>query len=582
MIKRSVISFLFILTAVIIFAQNQPRTAVVPLNAVGVSENEAQVITGLFETALVQTESFHVIEQNQMTEIMEAQAYSISGCTDESCAIEVGKLLSAEQIILGDLSSIGGKIILNAKIIDVESGRNIKADKVEAAGIGAMTNAVELLAFKLAGLTYTTGGDVKVATTFGEVFIETIPAGAEILINGVRKGVSPELISRIPLGQITIEAKKGSMYAVEKVTVAEDTAEIKLDLKEQYGKLFIKSSDQDVDVYIDGKKLGPLGSGFFDKLVIGNHLLELQSDSVYWKDDIEIEIGVSTRVEAYPKGFGYIDYDIPDGAAAWVKGGDLNRTLTGSGSLQLSEGIYRASVDGDIYVPFEKRISITKGDRFNFSPEMQYTDEYQAELKEKRKAEDLSFFTAEIESLVLKFDDEHRFTDDDIALLTDIETKLTSSEFEFKEIKQRFKDISTRVFEIKNKQDRIETLQHEKVELELQIAAVEKSQKNHRTAGWISLGTGATAALFSGTSFLISWTTYQDYLEADEDQWSEIKEKYEMWDLIGYISAGVAVLGGGLAPLIWWTAPDDNEKSASAAQLAAIQMELNTLIKNAE
>ena len=109
MSKRSIFIVILILIAAILPAQNQPRTAIVPLNAVGVSENEAQVITGLFETALVQTESFNVIEQNQMTEIMEAQAYSMGGCTDESCAIEVGKLLSAEQIILGDLSSIGAE-----------------------------------------------------------------------------------------------------------------------------------------------------------------------------------------------------------------------------------------------------------------------------------------------------------------------------------------------------------------------------------------------------------------------------------------------------------------------------------------
>ncbi|MDA3938808.1 MAG: PEGA domain-containing protein [Spirochaetia bacterium] len=175
-----------------------------PFNPIGVSKNDALVVTGLFETGLVKTDSFNVIEQKQVNEILAAQAFTLTGCTDDACAIEFGKLLAAEQIILGDLSTIGGKYILNVKIIDVELGKNIKADSVETSKLSEMTAAAELLAFKLASLTYSEGKNVQIANAFRDVFIETDPTGADIYINGVRKGVSPGLFEKVPLGNITV------------------------------------------------------------------------------------------------------------------------------------------------------------------------------------------------------------------------------------------------------------------------------------------------------------------------------------------------------------------------------------------
>ena len=119
----------------------------IPFNHINISKSDAEVLTGLFETDLVKTENFNVIEQTQLRQILEAQEYAASDCTDEECAIEFGKLLAAEQIVLGTVSAIGGKFVLNTKIIDVATGKNIKADKETTDTLAQMTEAVELLAF---------------------------------------------------------------------------------------------------------------------------------------------------------------------------------------------------------------------------------------------------------------------------------------------------------------------------------------------------------------------------------------------------------------------------------------------------
>lgn len=113
---------------------------------------ESLTASNLFETALVQTDVFLVIEQNQIAEILEAQSFTLSGCTDESCAVEIGKLLAAEQIILGSFSKVGSGYIINAKIIDVTLGRNIQAEKVEFSSMDDLSKSMDLLAYKLAGL----------------------------------------------------------------------------------------------------------------------------------------------------------------------------------------------------------------------------------------------------------------------------------------------------------------------------------------------------------------------------------------------------------------------------------------------
>ncbi len=573
--KKNVILILLAFITVSVFAKENPRVAVVPFNPVGVSENEAMVITSLFETALVQTESFDVIEQNQISEIMDAQAYTMTGCTDESCAIEVGKLLAAEQIILGELSSIGGKFILNAKIIDVEQGKNIKADKVEASGMGEMTNAAELLAFKLAGLTYSSGGEVEIAQAFGEALIETNPSGAEIFINGVKKGVSPDLISKLPLGTIRIEAKKGNLYAVEQVAISSDTAMITLVLKEQYGNLFIKSSERDVKVYFDGKLLGDLGTGFFNKLSVGQHNLELKGQDLYWSEMVDLEPDVSTKVDAYPRGMGYLQYTLPEKAEAVVSGIDFRQVVRGSGTLQLFEGKFTIEAGGEIYNSYQQKITVAKGNKIPFAPEMEFTQEHQdllARQERDRLYKSLSSELNDKKELILP---EHRIVDEELDSLSMIGRNIT--EADFPDLLTEWVELNSEANERKKLQDSLDQYLVQKQELYSQVNKLTGARTSHKVNGWVSAGIGGGSAVLSIVSFILSWTNYQEYLTAGETEWEELKEAYQMWDMVGYVSAGTAALGGGLSPVFLLTGPKDDDIAGPTARLTYVNSEIDRL-----
>lgn len=49
----------------------------------------------------------------------------MSGCTDESCYLEIGKLLSAEGIVTGSIGKVGSRYILSTKLLKTETAQTL-------------------------------------------------------------------------------------------------------------------------------------------------------------------------------------------------------------------------------------------------------------------------------------------------------------------------------------------------------------------------------------------------------------------------------------------------------------------------
>lgn len=105
-----------------LFAQERMRVAVLDLKADGVSTKTASAISNILRTDLVNAKKFVVIERAQMNTILEEQGFQMTGCTDSACAVKVGKLMSANKILVGEVSGVAGKIHTTVRIVDVEKG----------------------------------------------------------------------------------------------------------------------------------------------------------------------------------------------------------------------------------------------------------------------------------------------------------------------------------------------------------------------------------------------------------------------------------------------------------------------------
>ena len=516
-----------------------PRVAILPFDSINVSKADTAALWVLFETAMVKTAAFDVMEQNKISEVMDAQKQSLAGCTDESCAIEVGKLLSAEQIVLGTVSAVGDKYLVSAKIIDVTLGRNIRADRVESGSVAGLTDGVELLAFKLAGLPLTEG--TMIATEFGELFIETSPSEAEILVNGEDRGRSPVLVSRIPIGRATVEAKKDSLYGMQEIEVSKNMGKVSIALEPAKGVLFIKSSNGDVRVILNDVDRGALGSGLFEDLPVGHYSLRLEGKGIGWVGELDIRPNASTQINAFPRSYGEISYRIPEGAKGTIKGSGYSETLEGQGLLSpVWEGDYTISVSGANYEPFSEKISIGRASFFLFSPTLNFTKEFEHQL-----------FSDQLEGIKTIRDSgkEPSITDLENAKL--LKSRMVRSKWDFPVLKRSVDEIIT-IFsdqrQTSGRRDRISELNAQIADLENKIMRRTRSGRGMLTGGLISIGTGIASLVAAGYSYIEGGNAYSEYTDAQTSNSAiEEREKVELYSAVftaAAIAGGVTLLAG--------------------------------------
>jgi hypothetical protein len=218
----------------------------------------------------------------------------------------------------------------------------------------------------------------EMARESGTVFVETDPPGADVFVNGVNQGISPVLISNVPLGIARIESRKGALYGMEEVRVARGVSKLSLTLAEQYGTLYVKSSNYAVEVFLDEKKLGRLGSGLFERIPVGQHQLELKGWGLYWAGEVTIPLGEIAQVEASPRAFGTISYSLPTGVSAEISGQSFHQTVEGAGTLApVWEGAYTVQTASEIYEPYSAEVSIERGKEVTISPTLFPTAEYE-------------------------------------------------------------------------------------------------------------------------------------------------------------------------------------------------------------
>ena len=109
------------------------RVAVFDLKAdSGVSRSTTSLLSDLLRKDLAATHRMIVMDRNDMETILEAQGMNLRDCTEEGCAIKLGRILDTDKLIVGSVSILGGRYILYAKMVDLESGQMLFAEDVTA------------------------------------------------------------------------------------------------------------------------------------------------------------------------------------------------------------------------------------------------------------------------------------------------------------------------------------------------------------------------------------------------------------------------------------------------------------------
>ncbi len=119
--KKIILTIIIILITVPIFAEKM-RVAVMDFKGDGVSKATSRKVSELIRGEMINSGEFIVIERGQMAAILEEQGLQQSGCTDISCAVELGKMLSAKKMLVGTVMKMGESVVISGRIVDVEKG----------------------------------------------------------------------------------------------------------------------------------------------------------------------------------------------------------------------------------------------------------------------------------------------------------------------------------------------------------------------------------------------------------------------------------------------------------------------------
>jgi len=103
-----------------LFADPLKKLALLSFTTNNVPRKYERIVKDMFEISLYKTGSVKILERQQMNMILEEQGLQMSGCIDNSCAVEIGKILSADFIAYGTVTKFK-KIGISIKVVNVKN-----------------------------------------------------------------------------------------------------------------------------------------------------------------------------------------------------------------------------------------------------------------------------------------------------------------------------------------------------------------------------------------------------------------------------------------------------------------------------
>ncbi len=113
---------LFVLAVLPLEAQKV--IAVIDFEPINLGAGEALALSERFRTEIQSLDTVNVyIDRSSMETVLREQGFQQTGCTSNECAVEVGEMLGAQEIIVGTVGLIGSTYSVNVRSITVQNGK---------------------------------------------------------------------------------------------------------------------------------------------------------------------------------------------------------------------------------------------------------------------------------------------------------------------------------------------------------------------------------------------------------------------------------------------------------------------------
>ncbi len=240
--KKTLLVLLSILAAVSV-ALAPKKIAVLYFDVAAPTHDYDYLATGIPEmliTDLANQRDITVIERERLDEVLEELALGGSGIVDTGTALEVGKILNVELLVMGNLTVAGESFRLDTKILEVETAEVIGAVKAATEDEGDLFDLVDATSLalidKLRGVTLGSGLTYEIpegAVRFDVAFVidTTGSMGDEIqVVKEKMKEIAAEVAQGTPPPAVRfgiVEYRdRGDVYVTQTTDLTYDVARL--------------------------------------------------------------------------------------------------------------------------------------------------------------------------------------------------------------------------------------------------------------------------------------------------------------------------------------------------------------------
>jgi hypothetical protein len=125
-------------------SQSGITIAIIDFSSALIDPQISEAVSSLFRNRISNYSYISVVERDELNTVFKEQGLQQSGITTAEKAAEIGKLLNAQKLVMGKLSSLGSTLILSVKVVDVESAKLEGAREIECENY-ALENSSEMI-----------------------------------------------------------------------------------------------------------------------------------------------------------------------------------------------------------------------------------------------------------------------------------------------------------------------------------------------------------------------------------------------------------------------------------------------------
>jgi len=360
--------------------------ALADLKSDGISNIAEMQISDRIETELVNLGTYDVTNRSEVDKILKEQKFQQQGCTDQSCAAEIGRLLNADLMLLSTVlyDPTTKRVSATFKMVDVETAKITTAVSRNSNSISELIEGIDDILVDLYRKS-SQGGVLPVQMiaadeTLFEIVFSLNVDGVNCSYNQFAPITSTgnTSIFKLAPGKYTFYFQKNQYKPHTEVINVDKDQSFTISLEEdksqivEYrppGIISIETDPQGCEIIINGQKIG--ASPYSGLLTSGEHQLELRKELYYTAVlSFSLEAGETKNIKQSldPK-FGHLNItSIPSGARITIDGKSFG--LTPLSSIKLLSGRHELKAEKELYHPHAATYDVQDGEQKRIALEL--------------------------------------------------------------------------------------------------------------------------------------------------------------------------------------------------------------------